>query len=379
MPEFYIEPLTDRQQCFKCHTTVTGKKKLSKCSGCHAITYCSRECQVTDRPRHAWNCVPVMVTEIPGKGRGLVAARDIKMGEQIFVDKPVIKICSDVDNLIKNMDQVKIQVNKLPSEAKILFNSLECPEMERAFCCKNEETVMTFQKFSKYLRRKKGKGDLGYFYLSLNLTLINHSCAPNIADLSLPPEDECKIEVRAIKDIAKGDEITMCYLSPMQFWSVGFDAQKRRDEIQDKFSFDCKCHVCSGIVPGQEDIIMALNVLNGSIEVKVYGKTKADWKKNAETMGKIVELHKTLYVGNLVSGMAPAISDWAKMAQLAREKDILRNAMDTYSTLMEDTKLEEVRMAYEKLEENLAKWATQMKLKKNPKKEEIDFFLKNVN
>ena len=93
MPEFYLEPLTDRQQCFKCHTTVTGKKKLSKCSGCHAIAYCSRECQVADRPRHAWSCVPVMVTEIPGKGRGLVAARYIKMGEQIFVDKPVIKIC----------------------------------------------------------------------------------------------------------------------------------------------------------------------------------------------------------------------------------------------------------------------------------------------
>ena len=99
MPESYIEPLTDRQQCFKCHTKVTGKKKLLKCGNCHAITYCSKECQKEDWPRHKWNCLPVMVTEYEGKGRGLVAARDIKMGEVIFIDEPVIKIKSDFENL----------------------------------------------------------------------------------------------------------------------------------------------------------------------------------------------------------------------------------------------------------------------------------------
>ena len=52
---------------------------------------------MADRPRHKWNCVPVMVTEIPGKGRGLVAAREIKIGELIFVDKPVITVDSDFE------------------------------------------------------------------------------------------------------------------------------------------------------------------------------------------------------------------------------------------------------------------------------------------
>ena len=54
MPESYI----DCQQCFKCHKIV-------------------------------------MVTEIPQKGRGLVAAREIKMGELILIDKPVIIIKLD--------------------------------------------------------------------------------------------------------------------------------------------------------------------------------------------------------------------------------------------------------------------------------------------
>ena len=135
MPESYIEPLTNRQECFNCHKTVTGKKKLSKCAKCHAITYCGRDCQVADFARHKWNCVPVMVTEIPGKGRGLVAAKDIKMGELIFTDKPVIKIftkraddINDFNTFEENIGPVLEQLNKLPSEAIRQFQELRVPD-----------------------------------------------------------------------------------------------------------------------------------------------------------------------------------------------------------------------------------------------------------
>ena len=124
MPEPYIEPLTDRQTCIKCNKSVTGKKKLSKCNGCHAITYCGRECQREDWPRHAWNCVPVMVTEIEGKGRGLVAARDIKMGELIFKDKASIKIVVDYHCGAPGsytIEDLLDQLEDLPTEAKLQF------------------------------------------------------------------------------------------------------------------------------------------------------------------------------------------------------------------------------------------------------------------
>ena len=136
MPECYIRmSLTDRQVCFKCHKSVTGKRKLSKCSKCHTITYCGRECQVADWPRHAWNCIPVMVTEIPGKGRGLVAARDIKMGEFIFLDKPAVKLpdqspirtfeSPDPGLSEEDINSIMKQVNNLSSEAKLQFYKLE--------------------------------------------------------------------------------------------------------------------------------------------------------------------------------------------------------------------------------------------------------------
>ena len=100
MPEFYTEPMNDRKTCSVCQMTAAakekGKKVLLTCIKCHAITYCGVECQSDDWARHEWNCVPVMVTEVQGRGRGLVAARDIKKGELIFIDKPVIKLAMNV-------------------------------------------------------------------------------------------------------------------------------------------------------------------------------------------------------------------------------------------------------------------------------------------
>ena len=83
------ETLTDRYRCHKCDMT-SNKKKLSKCERCHAVTYCSRECQAEDWARHKDNCVPVMLKEYEGKGLGLVAAKDIKMGELILTNEAVI-------------------------------------------------------------------------------------------------------------------------------------------------------------------------------------------------------------------------------------------------------------------------------------------------
>ena len=135
MPEFYLEPLTDRHTCFKCEKTV--KKKLLKCNRCHAITYCGVECQSADWDRHGWNCVPVMVTGFPGKGRGLLAAKDIKKGEVIFIDEPVIKLPIDAQgNLTVTGSALKLlkkQIDNMPSEAKLQFHKLFIPESQLTF------------------------------------------------------------------------------------------------------------------------------------------------------------------------------------------------------------------------------------------------------
>ena len=120
--------------------------------------------------------------------------------------------------------------------------------------------------------------------------------------------------------------------------------------------------------------MMALHGLYATFCSNVGRKKKADWKRDAETIKKIVELDKMCYVGEGVFLKATSLSDWARRAQLARDEDLLKSAMDIYSNLVEDIKLETVRLDYEKLENDLAKWTIQLKSKKNPQKEEVDFF-----
>ena len=129
MPECF-QPVKDYQVCFSCDKTERGKRKFPKCAKCHAITYCGKECQKTDWLRHKFNCVPVLVTEIPGKGRGLVAARDIEMGEEIFKDKPIIRLPSIEIMCPDASDSLMKQIENLPSEAKSLFYKLEYRKSE---------------------------------------------------------------------------------------------------------------------------------------------------------------------------------------------------------------------------------------------------------
>ena len=114
------ETLTDRNMCHKCHKTGKRKKdKFSKCSKCHSITYCSQECQREDWPRHSDNCVPVMVKEYGEKGQGLVAAKDIKMGELILTDKAVVSN-HDIIAIAKGYQRLTPDAERLLINQKIL-------------------------------------------------------------------------------------------------------------------------------------------------------------------------------------------------------------------------------------------------------------------
>ena len=61
--------------------------------------------------RHKPNCIPVMVKEYGEKGRGLVAARDFKIGEQILIDKAMVSI-NDIKGYRLNLDAERLRINQ---------------------------------------------------------------------------------------------------------------------------------------------------------------------------------------------------------------------------------------------------------------------------
>ena len=373
MPEMYIEPLTNRQECFNCQKTVTGKKKLWKCGGGQAITYCGQECQVEDRDRHKWNCVPVMVTEIPGKGRGLVAARDISMGELIFKDKCSIKLpVVDWDhNFLPGSDTITSlmnQIENLPSEAKLQFYKLKTPLDTLNFPGHKE--------FKIFL--SNATDDYNIWRLYLNISLINHSCAPNAATGGLQPEDSDDIsdmifEIRAVKDIKRGEEVTICYLLG-DGNSLAF--KERRDIALEKFGFDCKCTACTcpDNISQQEEIFKEMFMLNLQLDQDHLRKNAETWADEAKIFERITELTLKTDIGR-VCDKTRALDLLVIAAQMARDQDLLKKAMAMWKEVIENTKLEDLKEPYEKAERDLSQWTKQLKSKKNPKKNEIVAFL----
>ena len=349
MPECYVQPMTDRQICFQCHKTVTGKRKLSKCSKCHAITYCGRECQVADWPRHAWNCIPVMVTKIPGKGRGLVAARDIKMGEFIFLDKPAITLPNhspieyDEGLSEEEYDSIVEQVQNLSSEAKLLFFKLEERRKGIDECgCLSNTKLRILRIFSK-----NASGDHENMALFLNCALLNHSCAPNAAP---GPTEDQNNEVRAIKDISKGEEVTVFYrwFNGTSYKKLGCERKERMEVIKDSLGFDCNCCVCAGNVPIQDEITKELLKLEEGMD-RMEGKVKRSYLVN--TVDKIVDLRLQLTVGHIEDKIS-AIEMLARLGYTIRDEERIEKAKRELKKLAADTQLEYVMKRYEDIDIN---------------------------
>ena len=342
---------------------------------CHAITYCGVECQRADWARHEWNCVPVMVTEVPGKGRGLVAARDIEKGDLIFKDDPVIKIAINDKGLPVDpefMTSLKQQIERLPTEAKSQYYKLSTRADANTWSRNENEVLKLFLSNSKvYQVYNEGKEKDEYSLLHLNIALVNHSCAPNATNSGIPRKregvEDLRNELRAIRNISKGEEITICYF--MDVKKFGSIPRKMKTDIRRSLGFNCECPVCLGQVPIQEKTLKKLIELHNKLNPK-----PSDWKREAGLWSRIVDLTLELNIGDPCEKVF-ALDAFVKFSHLARDKDLVKKALDMWRHFAEETKIKNVLRIYEAREECLVEWSKEFRSNIAPKKKEIDAFL----
>ena len=132
-------------------------------------------------------------TDIPGKGRGLVAVEDIKKGELLIKEKRIIRGLGRGMAISSILRAFILREIANPSD-RAAFISLYDPDPSGPLDMK-EARIYQSNAFAD-----------GVF---LTCSKMNHSCKPAV---QMSSDDEIETEVRALRDIKVGEEITVSYL-----------------------------------------------------------------------------------------------------------------------------------------------------------------------
>jgi len=261
--------------CIVC-TQVTS---LSCVCGC--VHYCSSSCQKSHWSKHKSSCPPVRVRQSPGKGQGVFAVRNLTPGQLLWSEHPLITYKKDPNGSPAQLLQSLYKVfQSLDESTQTRLLSLYDPGEEPGLhtelwrkvgriCNVNEVQGANQQHnsvFEKYSR-------------------LNHSCNRNtVGHLG----EDGTHQVRAVRRINKGEELTVSYLEGKLAIR-----EERQAVFQKKWGFVCVCQICSlGEVESREndDRIKYVREMQSAITRKELG-VKSGRQSHTKSLQ---DLHKLL-------------------------------------------------------------------------------------
>ncbi|KAL6922946.1 hypothetical protein FSST1_000220 [Fusarium sambucinum] len=163
------------------------------------------------------------IQSIPGKGKGVVALRQITMGTRILIERPILQTNNAPPATLEPVIARKLKA--LTKEKQRQFLSLH-------------NNIPGKHPFSGIMITNAlpcGSGANGGGAVYPTISFINHSCLANTHHSW--NETLGKETVHATRDIAPGEEITIFYDD------VGPSAI-RKPWLKENFGFDCNCSVC---------------------------------------------------------------------------------------------------------------------------------------
>ncbi|KAJ6497623.1 hypothetical protein C8R45DRAFT_983622 [Mycena sanguinolenta] len=190
------------------------------------------------------------VTDIPGKGMGLVSTRELKMGDLILDERPLF-VCSrgvplpEPPSTFTNEKFMQYHLQKLEEYYQHSLGRMR-PKVRDAYlalhnCHKEDESgtavgiVRTNGMALLGLRPDVQDESSQYSAVCKDISRLNHSCSPNTA----PRFHVSSFSYRlyAVRDIAEGEELTYQYTDVVQ------SAAKRQAELK-PYDFVCACRAC---------------------------------------------------------------------------------------------------------------------------------------
>ncbi|TFK52419.1 hypothetical protein OE88DRAFT_1401683 [Heliocybe sulcata] len=231
-------PSEKSRRCDWCGRLSPPGESLKKCSGCGCYWYCGSKCQLRQwKAHHKYVCKHYTRYEA----------------------SPAFQVLSDEDkvdaillsNTLGHLNQPELDASpSLADSPHIVFDSLVqhrpagfsvppiCGSMSKTYT--DSEIVDIYARFGNnnfVLHSHLTPFAHGVFPLASRL--FNHSCIPNaVAKFVLNTGEQPRMEVVAISEIQKDEEITIPYLDP----AIPLDV--RQHQLQSRYGFTCTCPLC---------------------------------------------------------------------------------------------------------------------------------------
>ncbi|KAK7464709.1 hypothetical protein VKT23_005915 [Stygiomarasmius scandens] len=176
------------------------------------------------------------VRDLPGKGKGMVAVRDIEQGELIIRERPLFVVPPQIS--VSPTALVAQNLARLaPSQRSAFFNLsyVNLPPhvnpdsgLDKDL---NEVALAIFQ------TNAVSAGDgVGIFP---RMARLNHGCSRAFNSVYSYREKEGELVVHALKGVKKDEELLTTYMNTKQ------PRARRRDYLSHQYGFECTCSVCS--------------------------------------------------------------------------------------------------------------------------------------
>ncbi|KAM7187271.1 hypothetical protein V8F20_011026 [Naviculisporaceae sp. PSN 640] len=176
------------------------------------------------------NAVPAYeIVDIEGRGKGVVATRDIRRGEIIMVDVPAVLVGTEFLQDVKAHHRrrlIKRAINQLPAATR-----REVWSLSRNTGKYEIDAIMGANANSVAV-----SDDGIHLGIFPKVSRINHSCRPNAYYRF--SEKRLTMEIVSYTAIDKGEEITLSYV-PLET-----KREERRKYLKDNWDIDCECSLC---------------------------------------------------------------------------------------------------------------------------------------
>lgn len=180
-----------------------------------------------------------VIKDAPGKGVGIFATRDIKRGECILSEKPLVFASR---NLIKTQRAIDAMTD-LDKKSFFALHNIHS-DVPTAF-----GIVRT-----NALPLGANAVDCAVYEV---MSRVNHSCAPNVHHTW---NSKTKKEyLHAIEDIATGSEILTSYLEPFLV------REDRMKFLRKNFKFECHCNLCAAPSPEYDSTVNRIKIYSDLI------------------------------------------------------------------------------------------------------------------